>query len=143
MITSVASSKGLWAIIMDAGSKRRAQVRSPPPQHSSPAAPATCTPTPHVGLVPSRPSAVKSVGFTGGCTVAPEVFGGQDRDARWRRTRLAVMTRPCCAAQVYKLTSGVFMPRDWITEKWDKGFYITAVAGAGVLPPPGLQRCSP
>lgn len=37
-------------------------------------------------------------------------------------------------AQSYKLTNGVFMPREWITEKWDEGYYITAVAGAADFP---------
>ncbi|BDA46424.1 probable casein kinase I isoform delta at N-terminal half [Coccomyxa sp. Obi] len=56
LITAVASSKGLWAVIMDASSKHKGQA--------------------------------------------------------------------------YKLTNGVFMPRDWITEKWDQGYYITGVAGS-------------
>ena len=40
----------------------------------------------------------------------------------------------CVSLQSYKLTNGVFMPRDWITEKWDQGYYITAVAGATHAP---------
>lgn len=33
-------------------------------------------------------------------------------------------------AQVYKVVAGQFMPKDWITARWDEGFYITSVAGA-------------
>ena len=30
--------------------------------------------------------------------------------------------------QVYEL-SQQFLPKDWIMEKWEEGFYITAMAG--------------
>ena len=44
------------------------------------------------------------------------------------------MRRPCCAllccaAQVYKVAARSFLPKEWIMEQWDKGFYITAIAG--------------
>ena len=32
-------------------------------------------------------------------------------------------------AQMYQITSQ-FLSKEWIMEKWDAGFYITAVAGA-------------
>ena len=32
-------------------------------------------------------------------------------------------------AQCYSVTAGAFLPKEWIMEKWDQGFYITAVAG--------------
>jgi hypothetical protein len=32
---------------------------------------------------------------------------------------------------VYKVVgAGQFMPKDWITARWDEGFYVTSVAGA-------------
>jgi serine/threonine protein kinase len=31
--------------------------------------------------------------------------------------------------QVYRATPKQFMPKEWIMEQWDKGYYITAVAG--------------
>ncbi len=48
-------------------------------------------------------------------------------------TRLsAQLATLCCAAprcaQVYEL-SQQFLPKDWIMEKWEEGFYITAMAG--------------
>ena len=33
------------------------------------------------------------------------------------------------AAQVYELSTQ-FLPKEWIMEKWEDGFYITAMAGA-------------
>jgi hypothetical protein len=32
-------------------------------------------------------------------------------------------------AQTYNLTSQ-FLPKEWIMEKWEEGFYITAMAGS-------------
>ena len=32
--------------------------------------------------------------------------------------------------QVYKVSPRSFLPKEWIVEQWDKGLYITAVAGA-------------
>ena len=32
--------------------------------------------------------------------------------------------------QVYKVSPRAFLPKEWIVEQWDKGLYITAVAGA-------------
>ena len=32
-------------------------------------------------------------------------------------------------AQVYEL-SHQFLPKEWIMEKWEEGFYITAMAGS-------------
>lgn len=32
--------------------------------------------------------------------------------------------------QVYKVSPRTFLPKEWIVEQWDKGLYITAVAGA-------------
>ncbi|KAK9908618.1 hypothetical protein WJX75_000528 [Coccomyxa subellipsoidea] len=34
------------------------------------------------------------------------------------------------AAQVYELSSMHFLPKDWIMERWEEGFYITAMAGS-------------
>ena len=34
-----------------------------------------------------------------------------------------------CAVQVYDLSSH-FLPKDWIMEKWEEGFYITGMAGS-------------
>ena len=31
--------------------------------------------------------------------------------------------------QVYKVAARAFLPKEWIMEQWDKGFYITAIAG--------------
>ncbi len=33
------------------------------------------------------------------------------------------------SAQVYKVAARAFLPKEWIMEQWDKGFYITAIAG--------------
>lgn len=30
-----------------------------------------------------------------------------------------------CTAQVYRVAQRSFLPKDWIMEQWDKGFYIT------------------
>ncbi len=35
----------------------------------------------------------------------------------------------CLHGQVYEL-SGQFLPKDWIMDKWEEGFYITAMAGS-------------
>ena len=32
--------------------------------------------------------------------------------------------------QVYELSSMHFLPKDWIMERWEEGFYITAMAGS-------------
>lgn len=37
--------------------------------------------------------------------------------------------------QLYRVVPDAFLPKEWIIEKWDLGFYITAVAG-GTLPHP-------
>ena len=38
---------------------------------------------------------------------------------------------PCTLrAQVYELSSMHFLPKDWIMERWEEGFYITAMAGS-------------
>ena len=37
---------------------------------------------------------------------------------------------PCAGAQVYELSSMHFLPKDWIMERWEEGFYITAMAGS-------------
>ena len=34
------------------------------------------------------------------------------------------------AAQVYELSSMHFLPKEWIMERWEDGFYITAMAGS-------------
>jgi serine/threonine protein kinase len=34
------------------------------------------------------------------------------------------------SAQVYRSSPRAFLPKDWILEQWDLGYYITAVAGA-------------
>ena len=36
-------------------------------------------------------------------------------------------------SQCYSVSVGSFLPKEWIMEKWDQGYYITAVAG-------GLQQ---
>ncbi|KAK9818133.1 hypothetical protein WJX72_007616 [[Myrmecia] bisecta] len=33
-------------------------------------------------------------------------------------------------AQIYKVSHNLFLPKEWIVEQWDAGFYITAVAGS-------------
>lgn len=35
-----------------------------------------------------------------------------------------------CSAQVYELSSLHFLPKEWIMERWEDGFYITAMAGS-------------
>ena len=40
------------------------------------------------------------------------------------------------SAQQYKVVPSAFLPKEWIMEKWDQGYYITAVAGQHGLPPP-------
>lgn len=32
--------------------------------------------------------------------------------------------------QVYELSGMHFLPKDWIMERWEEGFYITAMAGS-------------
>jgi hypothetical protein len=32
-------------------------------------------------------------------------------------------------SQLYRVVPDAFLPKEWIMEKWDLGFYITAVAG--------------
>jgi hypothetical protein len=45
------------------------------------------------------------------------------------------------SAQMYQITSQ-FLSKEWIMEKWDAGFYITAVAGAALNTTPFLgERC--
>jgi serine/threonine protein kinase len=34
------------------------------------------------------------------------------------------------SAQVYHTAAKAFLPKDWVTEHWDRGYYITAVAGS-------------
>ncbi len=31
---------------------------------------------------------------------------------------------------MYELSTQHFLPKDWIMERWEEGFYITAMAGA-------------
>lgn len=31
---------------------------------------------------------------------------------------------------MYELSSMHFLPKDWIMERWEEGFYITAMAGS-------------
>ena len=40
--------------------------------------------------------------------------------------------------QVYKLAQAQFLPKEWIMEQWDRGFYISSVAGLSPPPPPSL-----
>ena len=40
--------------------------------------------------------------------------------------------------QVYKLAPAQFLPKEWIMEQWDRGYYISAVAGAFLLQFPCL-----
>ncbi len=35
-----------------------------------------------------------------------------------------------CFAQVYELSSLHFLPKEWIMERWEDGYYITAMAGS-------------
>lgn len=42
--------------------------------------------------------------------------------------------------QLYRVVPDAFLPKEWIMEKWDLGFYITAVAG--VAPTASLTRVS-
>jgi hypothetical protein len=37
--------------------------------------------------------------------------------------------RPGFSAQVWELSTQ-FLPKDWILEQWDDGYYITALAGS-------------
>ena len=39
------------------------------------------------------------------------------------------LTKCCNAVQVYELSSMHFLPKEWIMEQWDRGFYISSVAG--------------
>jgi hypothetical protein len=34
------------------------------------------------------------------------------------------------SAQVYHTAAKAFLPKDWVTEHWDRGYYITSVAGS-------------
>jgi hypothetical protein len=49
------------------------------------------------------------------------------------RVCVCVCVCPCltlgCFEQVYEL-SNQFLPKEWIMEKWEEGFYITAMAGS-------------
>ena len=36
-------------------------------------------------------------------------------------------------SQLYRVVPDAFLPKEWIMEKWDQGFYITAVAGIACL----------
>ena len=40
--------------------------------------------------------------------------------------------------QLYRVVPDAFLPKEWIMEKWDLGYYITAVAGGP--PTPFLSR---
>ena len=33
-------------------------------------------------------------------------------------------------SQIYKVATKQFLPKDWIIEQWDKGYYVTAVSGS-------------
>lgn len=44
---------------------------------------------------------------------------------KWRASNIF------CFIQVYKVAARSFLPKEWIMEQWDKGFYITAIAGVG------------
>ena len=33
------------------------------------------------------------------------------------------------SSQLYRVSPNAFLPKDWIMEKWEQGYYITAVAG--------------
>ena len=35
------------------------------------------------------------------------------------------------SSQLYRVSPNAFLPKDWIMEKWEQGYYITAVAGEG------------
>jgi len=48
------------------------------------------------------------------------------------------------AAQVHCVAQRQFLPKDWIMEQWDAGYYITAIAGAPrppLQPPARRQPC--
>lgn len=42
---------------------------------------------------------------------------------------LAINNSVCMSRQVYEL-SCQFLPKEWIMEKWEEGYYITAMAGS-------------
>jgi hypothetical protein len=35
-------------------------------------------------------------------------------------------------SQIYKVHQNSFLPKEWIMEKWEEGFYITAVSGSNI-----------
>ena len=35
------------------------------------------------------------------------------------------------SSELYRVSPNAFLPKDWIMEKWEQGYYITAVAGEG------------
>lgn len=35
------------------------------------------------------------------------------------------------SSQLYQVSPDAFLPKDWIMDKWEHGYYITAVAGEG------------
>ena len=46
-------------------------------------------------------------------------------------THIGTSVNTCCSCgkQVYEL-SCQFLPKEWIMEKWEEGYYITAMAGS-------------
>jgi hypothetical protein len=150
-ISSVACCQELWALIMDAGTGFTAQVRcatlhgpAPPPARAglvvqpgagsracaaSPCAACTLRPAP-----PPQPPGARRP-----CPPALPHGAGRRRAPPapcwrwwWRGGCVeggGVATSGRCAAQVYSLTAQ-FLPKEWIMEKWEEGFYITAMAGS-------------
>jgi hypothetical protein len=144
-VSSVGAAGELWAVIMDAGTQFTAQARAfarPGRRRRS----------------PRRRRAPR--GFASGLSncapgwrrawAAPRGRRGQRGAAAARRAsqhnepscgqraRAGAQARPR-RAQVHCVAQRQFLPKDWIMEQWDAGYYITAIAGA---PPPPAQTCS-
>ena len=144
-ISSVACCHELWALIMDAGTGFTAQARSPGAR--PPASPLGTVSSCSVWGVPdtARWDGVNGVAGAQPCEACKIAHYAAQL---LPRSRLHVMCRhyfimsndgvvshqvassifPC--AQVYELSSMHFLPKDWIMERWEEGYYITAMAGS-------------
>ena len=137
-ISSVACCQDLWALIMDAGTGFTAQVRHWYRPGVSGGKSGCMHSDLSVQVLLALIMPMGTVGCSGdrvaGCPAgrAINLFGfllGVVGTCEMFLDGLHQLSVVVSAAQVYEL-SNQFLPKEWIMEKWEEGYYITAMAGS-------------
>jgi len=145
-ISSVACCQDLWALIMDAGTGFTAQARARARLAAlggaavpAPAAARASRPRhTHTAHTPRRGRRARGRRPVAAARALRQTLRSADDGCLTRRlvdlahhvvVRRGRARGARARAQVYELSSQ-FLPKEWIMEKWEEGFYITAMAGS-------------